>query len=126
MTNTKRYIADAMTAMLNNDTDRAIGLLMRASLAYDDDISKVAEPYERAAQQRLDEKKLPPMEKVPGTKLKTRDVKCPTCKSKGGDPCKRLTSRGPHGKPTDVDLVTSEGKPFYHGARTKRAKELSD
>lgn len=41
--NTQRYIADAMTAMLNNDNDRAIGLLLRASLAYDDEISRQRE-----------------------------------------------------------------------------------
>lgn len=111
MTTTKQYIEQAMTAMLNDDTDRAIGLLMRASLAYDDSI---AASFSDGAQQMLDKKSiihagppgtrdLPPMQPlkdkptfdfpkfVPETGVVRIDspshVACPVCKAPKGRIC---------------------------------------
>ena len=40
MTKTNDYIQAAMQAIVENDNDRALGLLLRASLSYDDDIDR--------------------------------------------------------------------------------------
>jgi hypothetical protein len=40
MTKTNNYIQAAMQAIVDNDNDRALGLLLRASLSYDDDIDR--------------------------------------------------------------------------------------
>lgn len=42
MNTTKTYIAAAMEAMLMGDNDRALGLMMRASLAYEDELARTS------------------------------------------------------------------------------------
>lgn len=119
MTTTKQYIADAMSAMLNNDTDRALGLLMRASLAYDDAISRsipVAEPLAQAVED------LPPITPVNGgRKVRASETRCPTCGAKPGKPCKRMTARGRNGKPTSEPLMKND-KLVYHHRRYEQAR----
>jgi hypothetical protein len=69
---------------------------------------------------------LPPMQPVPGKRVKSRDVKCPTCVARPGEGCFRMSSRGPSATPTDEPLVApGSGKPMMHKRRTEAAKEMS-
>ena len=94
------------------DVPRAIGLLTILRLQPEPE----AEPEAP--------KMLPPMVGASG-KVKSKDVPCPACKAKPGSPCFRLTSRGPHGKPTGTPLVMGDGRQTYHKRRSGRAKALS-
>ena len=68
---------------------------------------------------------LPPMQKLPG-RIKSTDISCPSCKAKPGQPCFRLTGRGPHGKPTNIPLVAlGSGKTMIHKKRTALAREAN-
>ena len=58
--------------------------------------------------------KLPPMKRI--RPLKVREVPCPKCGAKAGQPCTGYTSAGKFGKPTGKPIKT------YHTARTNKVK----
>ena len=111
--NTKTYISNAMEAMLSGDNDRALGLLLRASLAHDEEISLA----KAASEPTKDD--LPEITPLREKAKKPKDIKCPTCGAKPGTECFVMTSRGPHGKPTEQRRAAGS---TTHTARRRAVK----
>lgn len=119
MTNSDR-IDLAIDALLNNNPVEALGHLMLYKL---EPAPALREAVEKFREQT--EGDLPPMQPLK-SRVMPRDIKCPTCAAKPGKPCVRLTSRGPHGKPTDEPLTApGSGKAMLHKSRSAAAKEVS-
>lgn len=81
-----------------------------------------ADIAERDLQRRIDRRaaELPDPVPQPGKRLKSRDVKCPTCKAKPGAGCFRMSRRGVGAVPTTEPLGNT-----FHKSRTKAAREAS-
>lgn len=70
---------------------------------------------------------LPPIQRQPGKRVRSRDVPCPTCGAKAGNGCFRMSSRGRNGTPTDTMLVDAKsGFAQFHLTRTALAKQAKD
>ena len=141
MTNTQTHIhkmlelTDKLLLIVPDDDDDVIGYvsqLRRHALLLDD--TQFVAQFEQAP--RIDQwhpKKststtldqhstLPKPRPIPGRKPvsgRAGTVTCPTCKALPGAKCFRLTTRGPHGVPTDELLKN------YHKRRTAKARGLS-
>jgi hypothetical protein len=73
-----------------------------------------------------EEPDLPPMQRMPGKRIKSTDIVCPTCKAGPSSPCFRMSTRGPSGKPTkDVLRSPNSGKSMIHKRRVDAARELN-
>lgn len=105
------HIDQAIDALVNDDRAAALGHLMLHKLELVEEIK--GKPKPKPVED------LPPAKPVDGKRLKSIDVPCPTCKAKPGKKCFRLTSRGPHGVPTDELL------PGYHSSRSAKMKVVS-
>lgn len=138
MTTTKEYINDAMTAMLEGDSDRALGLLLRASLAYDDDISKASAAMEPAIRDLA----LPPIKPINGKAKAPADfdyqpfepaqgrlrndspslVPCPVCGAPKGHLCVQVIGENVGELLTGKQRPDAAPSPSWHDQRRDKAR----
>lgn len=114
-----KHIDLAIDALLNDNPVEALGHLMLHKVRQAEEaVNKSLDPGDDG----YGEVQPPPIQPLKPKKGATVDVSCPTCKAKPGKPCFRLTSRGPHGKPTDQPLLNKDGNNNYHRARVKKGR----
>lgn len=93
----------------------------RASVALDGDTYSLATELDQMSRDlaRAKQGNLPKMRPIKQTKrVIAREVTCPTCGAKPGDPCLRMTTRGRNGKP-----VPGSDAPHFHHPRVAKARE---
>jgi len=116
----------AVTALLNDEVDQAIGLLVRQlnEIRHDEKAQNDVSPYPADCKANP-APNLPKMKPVSGKSkkgsLKDRalTVTCPTCEAHQGEPCLKMSGRGP-GQPVLRPLtakVDRLGNPDIHKTR---------
>ena len=149
MTTTQDYIDLAISSIVSGNANEALGLLLRASLAYDDEIGASGgtggsgpnpilsvkykkepafDPRGKGTPEDLDKflkDHLPPMKPVDDKpkRPKSISVSCPTCKAKPGKGCFVMTNKGPGAKPT---TQLRDKKLGYHKTRAEKAKAVQN
>jgi hypothetical protein len=139
MTTTNDYIGQAMAALLDGENDRALGLMLRASMSYDSDIdAQIVADAEAARTKPIikssfanddpaapwnQKPDLPQMIPLNPKRIGPSHFKCPLCSAKPGKPCVKISNRGTTRAEGDDSIGSPLAGNTYHTARQELSKE---